>query len=120
MNDTGLFSGIYEAIRNQADLLDRVLVQVKTGTSVPENNERRRLAAWLMKLADVGSSDYATRMVRLMLRSQRPQLQQGWAEIGRALLSSTLGTAMIDRLEELAHALEREQTTALARLRGDG
>lgn len=119
MNDTGLFSGIYEGIRNRADLLDRVLVQLKAGTSVPENSERRQLAAWLMSLADANTPDYSARMIRLLLRSQRQGLQQGWAEIGESLSSGQVETEVIDRLEELARALEREQVTALARLRGD-
>jgi hypothetical protein len=119
MNDTGLFSGIYEGIRNQADLLDRVLVQLKAGTSVPENSERQQLAAWLVSLADPDTTDYSARMIRLLLRGQRPGLQQGWAEIGESLLGGTVGGPVIDRLEELARALEREQATALARLRGE-
>jgi uncharacterized Ntn-hydrolase superfamily protein len=119
MNDTGLFSGIYEGIRNRADLLDRVLVQLKAGTSAPGDSERRQLAAWLKSLADAGTSDYSARMIQLLLRSQRQSLQQGWAEIGESLDSGQVSSDVIDRLEELARALEKEQATALARLRGD-
>ncbi len=119
MNDTGLFSGIYEDIRNRADLLDRVLVQLKAGTSAPENAERRQLATWLSSLSDAETLDYSARMIGLLLRSQCPGLQKGWEDIGNLLRGSQIGKETIDRLEELARALEREQATALARLRGD-
>jgi hypothetical protein len=119
MNDTGLFSGIYEGIRDHADLLDRVLVQLKAGTSVVGNDERQRLAAWLTALDDEQTTDYSARMIQLMLRSQRPRLQGGWAEVSASLSAGAVNAAVIGRLEELARALEREQAAALARLRGD-
>jgi hypothetical protein len=119
MNDTGLFSGIYEGIRNRADLLDRVLVQLKAGTSVPENPDRRQLAVWLSSVADSETPDYSARMIGVLLRSQCPGLQKGWEDIGNLLRGNQIRKETIDRLEELARALEREQATALARLRGD-
>ena len=61
MNDTGLFSGIYEGIRDHANLLDRVLVQLKAGTSTAANHERQRLADWLMALDDEQAADYSAR-----------------------------------------------------------
>src|SRR6266436_6056614 len=109
MNDTGLFSGIYEGIRDQANLLDRVLVQLKDGTSAPDNDERQHLTAWLMALAEAETPDYSARMIRLLLRGQRPGLQQGWAEIGESLRADAVSSGVIERLEELARALEREQ-----------
>jgi hypothetical protein len=119
MNDTGLFSGIYEGIRDHADLLDRVLVQLKAGTSTAANDERQRLAAWLMVLDDDHVADYSARMIRPMLRSQRPRLPGGWAEVGESLRAGAVSAALIGRLEELARALEREQAAAMARLRGE-
>lgn len=119
MNDTGLFSGLYEGIRNRADLLDRVLVQLKAGTSGPDNAERRQLAAWLLSLADAETPDYTARMIGVLLRSQCQGLQKGWEDIGNLLRGTQIRKETIDRLEELARALEREQATALARLRGD-
>ncbi|MCI0456874.1 MAG: hypothetical protein L0Z62_07845 [Gemmataceae bacterium] len=119
MSDTGLFSGIYQGIRDHADLLDRVLVRLKAGTSVPGDDERQQLAAWLVSLAEAHTTDSSARMIRVLLRGQGAAMQQGWAEIGEALRAVPVYPAVIDRLEDLARALEREQAAALARLRGD-
>jgi hypothetical protein len=119
MNDTGLHSGIYEGIRNCADLLDRVLVQLKSGTSTPENSERLKLAAWLASISDAETTDYSARMIAMLLRSQFTGIQKGWDDIGKLLGGRYVNKETIQRLEELARALEREQSTALERLRGD-
>jgi hypothetical protein len=119
MNDTGLFSGIYQGIRDHADLLDRVLVRLNAGTSAPADDERQRLAAWLVSLAEAPTMDSSARMIRVLLRAQGAAMQQGWAEVGQSLRSGPLAPAVVNRLEALARALEREQAAALARLRGE-
>lgn len=119
MNDTGLFSGLYEGIRNRADLLDRVLVQLKAGSSTAATSERRQLAEWLLSLNDSQTPDYSARMIGMLLRSQCSGLQKGWVDIGTNLRGNQVRKETIDRLEELARALDREQATVLARLRGD-
>jgi hypothetical protein len=119
MNDTGLFSGIYQGIRDHADLLDRVLVRLNAGTSVPADGERQRLAAWLVSLAEAPTMDSSARMIRVLLRGQGAAMQQDWAEVGDSLRAGPVGPGTIARLEGLARALEREQAAALARLRGE-
>jgi len=120
MSDSGLFSGVYQGIRDHADLLDRVLVRLKAGTSLPDNAERQRLAAWLVSLSEPKSTDCFASMVRMLLRSQGIAFQQGWAEIGASLRAGAVGLPEVDRLEQLARVLEREQAATLARLRGEG
>ena len=120
MSDTGLFSGIYQGIRDHADLLDRVLVRLKAGTSSPADDERRRLAAWLASLAESPTMDAAARTIRVLLRGQGAAMQRGWTELGESLRAEPVSPAVVDRLEDLARALEREQAAALARLRGHG
>jgi hypothetical protein len=119
MSDTGLFSGIYQGIRDHADLLDRVLVRLKAGTSTRDDEDRKRLAAWLCSLGESHSADYAASMIRVLLRGQGAAVQQGWGEIGQSLRLVQVSPRVIERLEELARALEREQAAALARLRGE-
>jgi hypothetical protein len=116
MTDTGLYSGIYEGIRNQADLLDRVLVHLNAGTTIPDD-DRQELAAWLISLADPKTPTYSVRMIRLLLRGHG--LSRSWDEIGKSIASGQVTAQIIGWLEELARALEKEQATALARLRGD-
>jgi hypothetical protein len=119
MNDTGLFSGIYQGIRDHADLLDRVLVRLKAGTSAKHDEDRQRLAAWLCSLGNSHAVDSSASMIRILLRGQGAAVQQGWNDIGQSLRLDQVPSAVIDRLEELARALDREQAAALARLRGE-
>ena len=119
MSDTGLFSGIYQGIRDHADLLDRVLVRLKAGTSARQDEDRQRLAAWLCSLGETHTADSSASMIRVLLRGQGAAVQQGWGEIGQSLRLEHVSQPVIDRLEELARALEREQAAALARLRGE-
>jgi hypothetical protein len=119
MSDTGLFSGIYQGIRDHADLLDRVLVRLKAGISATHDEERQRLAVWLCSLGEAHSTDASASMIRVLLRGQGAAVQQGWGEIGQALRGEQVSPQLIERLEELARALDREQTAALARLRGE-
>ncbi len=78
MNDTGLFSGIYQGIRDHADLLDRVLVRLKAGTSSPAG--RRAPAARRLACVARGGTDGGrlARMIRVLLQSQgRPSSRGG-------------------------------------------
>lgn len=120
MSDTGLFSGIYQGIRDHADLLDRVLVRLKAGTSHTQDEDRQRLAAWLNSLGESHALDSSANMIRVLLRGQGAGVQQGWGEIGESLRLEEVSPPVISRLEALARALEREQSAALARLRGEG
>ena len=59
MSDIGLFAGIYQQARGQAEILDRVLVRLNAGTSRPQDEDRMHLAAWLASLEPRRTDDYA-------------------------------------------------------------
>src|SRR4051812_6918138 len=109
MSDTGLFSGIYQHARGQAELLDRVLVRLNAGTSQPEDEDRMRLAAWLRLLEPPRTEDYGALFARSLLRKHGTALQQGWGELGEALQRDPVAPSIIAKLEELARVLEKEQ-----------
>jgi hypothetical protein len=119
MTDSGLFSDIYQGIRDQADLLDRVLVRLKAGTSAAADEDRRRLAAWIAALTAAHTDDPAATTVRVLLRCHGAAVRQGWAAAGVSLRSDGVGPDVVDRLEGLARALDREQAAVLARFRGE-
>jgi hypothetical protein len=120
MTDSGLFSGVYQDIRDHADLLDRVLVRLKAGTSATTDDERRQLSAWLTALAAGGADDPTATTIRVLLRGQGAATQQrAWAEAGESLRAGGVSPDVIDRLERLAQALDQEQAAGLARLRGE-
>lgn len=118
MSDIGLFSGIYQHARQQAELLDRVLVRLNAGTSRPEDEDRQHLATWLRSLEPPRTEDYGALFARSLLGKHGISFQEGWGELGDALWQDPVAPSTIARLEELARVLEQEQAVALARLRG--
>lgn len=119
MNDSGLFSGIYQGIRDHADLLDRVLVRLKAGTSSPTDDDRRQLAEWLVALTAPETDDTVATTVRILLRGQGASVRRGWADASDSLRTNCVGPDVVDRLEGLARALDREQAVVLGRFRGE-
>jgi hypothetical protein len=118
MSDTGLFSGIYQHARGHAELLDRVLVRLRAGTSRPADEDRQRLAAWLSSLEPSRAQDCAALFTRLLLVTHGAAFRSGWTEVGDALGRDPVPEPAVARLEQLARVLEQEQAVALARLRG--
>jgi len=117
MNQQGISSGLYDEIRDYAELVDMVLVGLKAGTSSPQDESRIALAKLLEQLANGQTGDLSTRLIRLLLRGE-PQLDTPHlAKIGRVLLASP-DASVIAPLERLAAVLEQERLTAAARMRG--
>ena len=50
MSHIAMYSGVYEEIRDYAELLDKVLVELKGGTSSPQDESRRKLGQFLKSL----------------------------------------------------------------------
>ena len=118
MSDIGLFAGMYQQARGQAELLDRVLVRLNAGTSRPHDEDRKHLAAWLASLEPRRTDDYGALFARSLLGKHGASFQKGWGELGEALQYEPVPPSIVARLEELARVLEQEQAVALARLRG--
>ena len=118
MSEAGLYSGLYEQVREYAELLDTVLIGLKGGTSSPEDESRRKLSNFLMSLGSGHWSDLTTRLIAILLRDKADVDEREWDRAGKALLSSEVGGSVIDLLEKLALSLEQEQVGAMARIRG--
>src|SRR5204862_1269746 len=98
MSDTGLFSGIYQHARGQAELLDRVLVRLNAGTSRPEDEDRRHLATWLRSLEPPRTEDYGVLFAQSLLGKHGISFQHGWGELGNALQHNPVAPSIIARL----------------------
>lgn len=117
MSEVGLYSGLYEQIRECAELVDDVLVALKAGTSRPHDVERRRLGEFLQNLSSDRRDDFSAQRLVAILRS-RASYQPNWQDLGRALLSETSSVALITSLESLARSLEDEEVNVTTRMRG--
>lgn len=117
MSNPNLHSGLYSAVRGLAELVDGVLLDLKSGVQVERGDRRRQLGNLLIRVADAANRDVSCNIFRVLLRdSSRGQFEPG--EVGRQLLADDTGIGSIDKLEMLAVVLENERTSMLARMRG--
>jgi hypothetical protein len=119
MSSTGLFSGLYSRVREYAELLDDVLIQLKSGEGGPRDQRRQKLAKLLLALDQSPAADLATQLLSVLVREQGDGSAQ-WADIGRVLLNPEVPESVVPRLEELARAVEHERAGMLAKMRGRG
>lgn len=118
MNNPGLYSSVYQLIREYAELVDTVLINLKSKTSQVNDPARQRLGELLINLAGETWDNLPIRMIALILRDKDRTRQQKWEKLGKALLSEQFDTSGIRELEELAVALEHEQAGAISKMRG--
>jgi hypothetical protein len=118
---TAIFPGTYQELRDYAELLDKVLVELKTGAGRSQDEKRRRLGQFLTELDDANIQSLAVRLISQLLRNEGQVTSQELANIGGKLNSpgaAEIDQTMISQLEELARSLEREQAVAMAGMRG--
>lgn len=118
MSETGVFSGIYDQVREYAVILDDVLIQLKEGTSSPDDPHRQELGRLLIKLAGPKYDDPSNRLAVLMLRGSLKLSPAELMRTGEILLGKAAGDQYIDILERFAQTLEQEQAKAMARIEG--
>lgn len=118
MNNPGLYASIYQQIREYAELVDTVLISIKSGTSDVRDPERQKLSNLLIILAGNTWDSLPTRLVALLLRDKDNTNQQKWEKLGKSLLSDRLDPSITKDLEDLAVALEQEQVGTITKMRG--
>ena len=118
MSQVGTYAGIYDRLREYADLLDKVLVELKGGKGSPDDDKRRKLRFFLESLDADNGEDLPTKLIYILLRDESEVNPGELARIGRQLASSEIDRSVIEPLEKLAQALEHEQAGVMARMRG--
>ncbi len=120
MSQIAMYSGIYDEIREYAEVLDRVLVDLKGGTSSPQDENRQKLAELLISLAAPQAGDLSMRLISFLLRDDTGVDPLELSKIGELLRATRVETSVIAPLERLAQSLQREQAVAMARMRMRG
>ena len=117
MSDGALDGSIYQQLRSYADTLDRALI----GLCNPQDRiavEARRQIAGLLRKATVNQSeDHAEMMLRIVLRRR---LQGGIMlcdKLATVLEGRPPDSSELDQLKYIAIELDKECSTALARIR---
>jgi hypothetical protein len=121
MSQTAIFSGMYEELRDYAELLDKTLAELKGQAYLPQNERRQQLGQFLRELGQAQSRSLAVRLLGRILRREGAVAPQELARIGGRLAGAEavkVDPGMVAQLEQLARSLEQEQATALARMRG--
>jgi len=120
MSHTGLFSGLYSRVREYAELLDDVIIQLKSGRSTPSDPARQRLAKLLLALGKSSPADLSTQLLAALVKEQDGDRPGRWSEVGEALLGHEVTPRIIECLEALALTIEHERAGMLSKMRGRG
>jgi hypothetical protein len=118
MSNPGLYASIYQQIREFAELVDMVLISLKSGTSQANDVSRQKLIALLTSLSATTWDSLPTRMISILLRDKDKATQQQWARLAQALSADIPDPTVITDLENLAISLEQEQTGTMTKMRG--
>ena len=118
MSYSGLYSGLYVRIRDYAQLLDDVLIDLKRGNSSPNDERRKELARLLSGTPTTPRSNLSAQIFQVFLHTEAALDRRQMEEVGSALLSANPPPALIEKLESFAAALEQERAGILAKMRG--
>ena len=114
MSVIGMQSGLYRQLHDYAELLDDALLSLKNGTPPSENENCQRLGRLLVAIS-LGDWEDAPAHTFLFSMSNLDQTERhALGGIGRALLSDSVESSDVKKLERLAELLERKQSSVMA------
>jgi hypothetical protein len=118
MSEIGQQLGFYEELYEQAELVDKVLLEIKVNGEIERESHISELGQMLI---DLGKDDWQTAPARLFIilfkdfsRSKRKE----WSKVGENLIARKFDSDTVTKLEKLADVLEQEQTNVMARVKG--
>lgn len=117
MSNSGLYSSIYEQVQKYAEIVDEVLISLKSGTAIANPNVER-LAQLLDDLTQTEHNDLSLKIISMMMDADDDKNRAKWKRLSQELRSDSPDASTIEVLEELAHHLEFQQSEALAKMRG--
>jgi hypothetical protein len=118
MSDPGLYTHLYIQLRDCAELIDQVIVQLETTAGSSHAKEREALASLLRTLQLAPASNLNATVLANVLRESRLAGKANWNEIADAIDRGDASKAVIGQLEELARAVESERAEMHARIQG--
>ena len=117
MSDVGLNGSIYQQLRSYADTMDRALIDLRNPQDTIVDEARRQIVDLLRKATVNQSVDHAALMLRIVLRRRLPGLVL-CDKLATVLEGRPPNSSELDQLEHIALELDKECSTALARIRG--
>ena len=118
MSDPGLYTNLYVQVRDCAELIDRVIIDLETSRSSAPTKLRENLARLLRTLQAAPASSLDATLLANILREKRIYGKTNWKEVADAINRGDGSRTVIARLEELARVLESERADMHARIHG--
>jgi hypothetical protein len=116
MSDPGLYTHLYAQLRDCAELIDHVIIDLETASGSSGKKEREILAGLLRALQTDPASNLRATLIANILRESRIAGKANWSEIADALDKGEASRTIIGHLENLARALESERADMHARM----
>ena len=117
MSQTAISFGIYEEVRDYAELLDNILIKINSSDC--NNLESENIRRLLEEVGNSTTSNLTIRYIGLILNQN---LRRNLVSVGKKINDQTsvnsLDSGDMKILEEFAKFLEDEQIHAAARIRG--
>ena len=117
MSEAGLYSGLYSTVRQMAELVDSVLLDIKAGNRGDAKGQRQRLGTLLLHIAEPSSDDLVSHLLAIMVK-ESPKAGFDPITLGHELLTPNAPVDTVNTLEMLAAMLENERANMLVRMRG--
>ena len=119
MSDTGLYSGLYTTVKRLAELVDLVILDLKSESNTPTSiQQRQQLGTLLSNLQGNPREDVTTSLLAIIVRDSPRSFNP--KDLGAQLLEGKTDPVTVDRLEILASILDSERSTVWSKMRGQG
>jgi hypothetical protein len=116
MSEPGLYAHLYSHIRDCAELIDHVIVDLETGGGTDAQSERETLAAILRTLQAAPFTTLSTTLLSTVLKERRMSAVPDWGKIADGIVRGDASKAVVEPLGELARALESERAGVHVRI----
>jgi len=120
MSDVGLYGSMYGQLRNYADRIDRLIVELKNPDAGVAAAAGKNLAAVLRDILDVNTLNPKALLVQKVLERELSEFNgvRSVEAIASALEQSQVGEYEMAAIEKMAMILDEECADTLARMRG--
>ncbi len=118
MSDRGLYSALYGQLRDCAELIDDVIVDLETAGRVSTEKRRRTLSGYFRALEAAPASNVSAALLWNVLCENKAQQRADWSEVADAIDRCDASDGVMGQLKDLAQLLEVERAELNARIRG--
>jgi len=117
MSETGIYAGGYQRVRDYAESVDNLLIELKSGHT-PTAETVQPVVELLEALDNRSAAPASVQTVGFLLRAKPALAPAKLKSIVAELKSRRTSRATIDGLESFAAVLDEERAAISARLRG--